>query len=427
MMSKMKQKLFLLISIVAISISQPVHAGFSKWFKNEFIPAAKKFVEQGPATILHPLKIIKDPVSILERPSSVLIPNKSLIEAAGLGKPLDKVINTAEQAVGNGITLTGRVLKNVAAPTVDELAKFGKEALDAYEKVVVNTTGLGVSVFDEIYGDQPWSIDLGVATIKSHNSLGRNLQDAMTINELLLKKISIDALGISADVLEASGKVLEEVGFFIALAGKGFPPFVDNPQPNINQPDIIAAFPPSLLQNLISEASSGPIRYGAGGSPNNKYIQLGKMVVMPSEQTNTIIIEAKNATIGWDASDLIAFGGMFKVGIKINTMILQLVPVIDLNDGGGKLKFYGRIAFIDIKDTPPRIDQYIAHLLQNKILNASPIYEVDISKYTSVKVKSSFIRDYSSAEMDKGERVFKMKKASFSTHKKGFELRVKTQ
>lgn len=362
----------LLILVIAPTAGQ---ADPFKWFEKEVLPVI-------PAPLIPfvstPYTVIKNPKSILERPSSILDPAKPIAEALGLDEPYDEAMDFVEREVGEGLLIVGKTLKNVAEPTAEELANFTDEVLEIQEEFIKNSTEFAVLAADEIY-DDTWDIDLGIATIKSNDSLARNLQELVALDQTKFTKLAREGLKISADAIGVSAEIIEEFGLYMSLAGQGFPPFHSNNQSQIARPDVVFVIAPSELQHILLSLDSGPIRYGGQGSSGNKYVDIGQIRVTPMENYNSLLIEAKNATIGWNADDVVLLGELLDVGVKVNKLLLQVVPVVAHRDGSIFLDLYPRIVFLDVKDIAPRLDQYIAHTLQNRVLNSVPLHSIDIT------------------------------------------------
>ncbi len=377
-------------------------------------------------TITTPLEALRNPKSVLKKPSSILDPTQDLRKALGLNKPFKELKQEQEKIIGKGLVWTGRQFKQTLQPIAQELVGVSKKFIALDGKLKVGMAKIGGEITDELLGNGRWKVDLGFATIKSHKSLGDNLTRVVAKHEEVIGKIAAATLQAAPDALNATGELIEELGYFLAVSAETFPHMLDNSVPDIPNPDIQLTMAPGMADRFLQGMNDGPIITRKDGHPGNNYIQLGDLMLTPAPGTNSFMLEAKNSVIGKSVD--VVFTNFLKAGVKINKVIFQILPRIETQVEKGVpksyIRGYVRVLFLDIKDVPPRIDRYLAHVIQEKFLNGRPAFEQNISEYISPKIRVSIKKSAETAIHEKRILKNEMLAATFLVQEQGFSLKI---
>jgi len=292
-------------------------------------------------------------------------------------KELKRTQKKSEKLLGTSLRWTGRVIQRVNKKAV----KFTKDVGDSVIEIDKKFAGLSADLVDLVTPEGAWSIKIpGVATIKSHKSVGERLrQYSKEFSDGLSKVYNFSHKGFN--VIGKLGIAIENLGYYFALSAKGFPPAMLNPVVNVKNPDFSVALSRHYINSFLENLKKHPILYGKPGS--NEYFQIGKAGVILDMPKNSIFLKIKSVTIGVEA-----LKGKLGGGIKVKEAILQLCPVISREGRRYNLKIYMRLIYLDIKNNPKRLDCMAAFVLQDKLLNKS-LFSEDITNYIAPAMKSS--------------------------------------
>ncbi|MBU2511125.1 hypothetical protein KJ966_07295 [bacterium] len=124
-----------------------------------------------------------------------------------------------------------------------------------------------------------------------------------------------------------------------------------------------------LLQNLPFETSI-PVH-------ENKQIKISiSDAEVRTKSNNLVELKITDAAIQFDQST-------FKVGIKSNTVAVELNPGIIENKGALRLVAHGRFSSFDVKYMPLWLEKLFVEVVRKKFL--SPLVDIDITKLLTIE------------------------------------------
>ena len=298
---------------------------------------------------------------------------------------------------GEVIAINGRFIRGTVATASEDALNTVKPLSDAAKKVNDEYGDLGKDVLDEITGDGAWKIDLGVVRIKSSKSVGTKFDNLIDKSGDLV----YDAAYAIPKIAMKMGITLELMGKYLSACSEGMPPLLNNPVSNVVDPDfhvfINSALANIAVRELIPRGPQ-PINHKKPETVIDQYYDLGsRWKVETHPGSNSLLVQASQITFAHRAKDIVGSWDI-NAALKIKGLTLQLYPRIESEphkvNGKRELRYiaklYGRVVYLDIKDTPPKIECMVAYAINDNFAtdakNRRPLYAMDISEYVDPQI-----------------------------------------
>jgi hypothetical protein len=295
------------------------------------------------------------------------------------------VIRSGERLGSTGMVIVGERLvdaSQVGKDIIDDVENINAQTHKALAEIAQKTKpilqlaspgALEAELAERLFGD-PTLKDIHDKIVESQG----DAIDSIIESHLKISQAQIDAYRIGLEANDFLGHTLKYMGIYLGVSADGFPQLDSGPKAYSGDVDIEALVSRRTLALALSGVTKAPIRFGdnTADHPTNEYLAIGNYAVSFHVPTGTILLEALNATVAtqWSPKQE-PDGPWVKGALKINKVIVQLVPNLSIDKGKDELllALYPRIVYIDIDNLPKRFDTALAFALNDNLLDGKEL------------------------------------------------------